>query len=513
VLISRSASPRIGLTHLTFQTSYLGVPFFDSAVQVHLDNLGRVWRFSQPPELRVVAQAVEPQLTAEQALAIALESLAPQEHVSLSNGQQQSGPERRTVFAAPGFPASASVSLTWFVHGEETLLAWQLYLDLGSTRAYSVVIDALDGRLLFSRGLVQQERPHGMVFRAPDRPSPLNGPQTPEPWTGWPASHGACPPEVYPQQFRSGDLRERCWVRDQQTEGNNAEACLDLDGDNLCDARALGPQAGFSFVFRDSFHRADDPAPDANAALSNAFYWANTIHDWLYRLGFDEAAGNFQGDNFGRGGTAGDAVRIDIHDAASVNNATFMTPPDGFAPRMELGLFTGLQRDTAFDADILTHEYVHGLTIRLIGGPGNTNVLSLWQSGAMAEGWSDAYAASLTGDPVIGEYATRNQATGVRTVAYNNSPYTFGMFGALHPKVIPNSGGVMLQLPQVHQDGEIWATVLWDLRQALGRGDFEQALTAGLKLTPPRPSMLDARDAILQASQAGGMGGPGACAV
>ena len=174
-------------------------------------------------------------------------------------------------------------------------------------------------------------------------------------------------------------------------------------------------------------------------------------------------------------------------------------------------MFAGLRRDTAFDADILTHEYVHGLTSRLIGGPASVNGLALWQSGAMAEGWSDAYAASLTADPVIGEYASRNPTTGIRTVAYDNSPYTFGMFGTLRPTVIANSGGLLLGLPQVHSDGEIWATVLWELRQRLGRDDFEQVLTTALQLTPPRPSMLDARDAILQAAQAAGVGGTSGC--
>lgn len=500
----------MGLTHLTFRQTLQGIPLFDGELQVHLDDQGRIWRFTQPLRLTENPPA-EPKLTARQAIETALGNLLAGDSPPVAATTTGSGPERRTVFASPALASPAPVSLTWFVLPGEFLSAWQMYLDLGGRRVYSIVIDARDGRLLFSRNLVRQERPAGLVFRAADRASPLKGPQTTEPFTGWPASHGDCPPEVYPQQFRSGSQRERCWVRDQQTEGNNVEACLDLDGNNLCDARALAAQDRFSFPFSDSFDQGNDPAPDRSAALANAFYWANALHDWLYRLGFDEAAGNFQADNFGRGGAAGDAVRVDLQDPAVLNNATFTTAPDGIAPRMELGLFSGLRRDTAFDADILTHEYVHGLTTRLIGGPASTNGLSLWQSGAMAEGWSDSYAASLTADPVVGEYASRNPASGIRTVAYDNSPYTFGMFGTLRPTVIANSGGLLLGLPQVHRDGEIWATVLWELRQSLGRDDFEQVLTTALKLTPRRPSMLDARDAILQAAQAGSVGGTNNC--
>ena len=45
-----------------------------------------------------------------------------------------------------------------------------------------------------------------------------------------------------------------------------------------------------------------------DAAVTNLFYWNNTIHDVMYGYGFDEAAGNFQTNNYGRGGTSGDYV-------------------------------------------------------------------------------------------------------------------------------------------------------------------------------------------------------------
>ena len=43
----------------------------------------------------------------------------------------------------------------------------------------------------------------------------------------------------------------------------------------------------------------------ADAAATNLFYWANRAHDLHYRYGFDEAAGNFQQSNLGRGGVGG----------------------------------------------------------------------------------------------------------------------------------------------------------------------------------------------------------------
>ena len=42
------------------------------------------------------------------------------------------------------------------------------------------------------------------------------------------------------------------------------------------------------------------------SAETSLFFGANFVHDFFYDLGFDEAAGNFQADNFGRGGVGGD---------------------------------------------------------------------------------------------------------------------------------------------------------------------------------------------------------------
>ena len=73
------------------------------------------------------------------------------------------------------------------------------------------------------------------------------------------------------------------------------------------------------------------------AAVTNLFYWNNVIHDVLYGYGFDEKSGNFQFNNFGpNAGKGGDPVRAEAQDGSGRNNANFATPPDGFAPRMQM---------------------------------------------------------------------------------------------------------------------------------------------------------------------------------
>jgi hypothetical protein len=54
---------------------------------------------------------------------------------------------------------------------------------------------------------------------------------------------------------------------------------------------------------------------------------------------------------------------------------------------------------------------------------------------------------------------------------------------------------------EVHNDGEVWAATLWDLRTQLGAATTDLLVLNGMKFTPVSPSFLNARDGILQADQ------------
>jgi hypothetical protein len=53
--------------------------------------------------------------------------------------------------------------------------------------------------------------------------------------------------------------------------------------------------------------------------------------------------------------------------------------------------------------------------------------------------------------------------------------------------------------PEVHSSGEVWAQTLWDIRKALGHNVADSVITRGMSLSANDPSMLDMRNAILQA--------------
>ncbi|ACG74245.1 protease-associated PA domain protein [Anaeromyxobacter sp. K] len=122
--------------------------------------------------------------------------------------------------------------------------------------------------------------------------------------------------------------------------GNNVNAYLDADANNR-------PDRGGTAVTDGNFLTAADltaqPSTSGNRAVAvqNLFYLNNVIHDVLYVHGFDEAAGNFQDSNFGRGGKERDSVNAEAQDGGGTDNANFATPTDGRSPRMQMYLWNG----------------------------------------------------------------------------------------------------------------------------------------------------------------------------
>ncbi len=278
--------------------------------------------------------------------------------------------------------------------------------------------------------------------------------------------------------------------------------------------------------------------PDSQrGALVQAFYTINWFHDRMAAFGFDEASGNFQQVNLlGQGGLAGDRVAADIQNSGS-NNGSFSTPADGAGPgRLEISLFTGPtpDRDSALDAGIVLHELTHGMTHRLVGNGSGL----LWDvARSMGEGWSDFFALALlnptAADAIDGRYVfapwvtyklgvlTDNYVYGFRRFPYGgdvaSNPLTFADLdtvtadesGGIAPSPLNiGAGGAM----EVHNAGTVWAQTLWDVRAriiadpagangdvATGNESMLQLVTDALKMTPPNPSLIDGRDALIAA--------------
>jgi len=308
------------------------------------------------------------------------------------------------------------------------------------------------------------------------------------------------------------------------TRGNNTITVDDIDDNNTGGQTANG---GAGLVFNFPFDQTQTQAGIPNipffsaanrsldAAITNTFYWTNIIHDITYQYGFDEASGNFQQNNYGNGGVGNDQVLGDVQDGSGTCNANFGTPPEGNAPRMQM--FSCGNNDGDYDNLVIIHEYAHGISTRLTGGSANSGSLNNQEQ--QGEGWSDYYGYMYTMDA---SNATSNRAVGTFLIAQGPNgngirsfPYSPNM--GVNPQTyqsminLGNGGGVA-----PHAVGEIWATMLYDLTQALiaehgfdpdlyngtGGNNISLALvTEGLKLQPASPGFVDSRDAILLADQ------------
>lgn len=121
--------------------------------------------------------------------------------------------------------------------------------------------------------------------------------------------------------------------------GNNVAAYLDSDANNAPDSGGSAVSGG---NFLTAAELAVSPTTTGNKAVAvqNLFYLNNRLHDFLYAAGFTEANGNFQVDNFSKGGLGNDPVQAEAQDGSGTDNANFSTPSDGSKPRMQMYLWS-----------------------------------------------------------------------------------------------------------------------------------------------------------------------------
>ena len=365
----------------------------------------------------------------------------------------------------------------------ESRLAWHVVAEIGPDEWYEILLDAYTGELLLRHNLYLFEAQGTVYTEAPDK-----GARQLVSFVGDTAINTAAG-----------------WMGTSTvTTGNNVESYLDRDANNAPDntsgnGLSVGHASAANQDFTFPFSTAVDPRTQQAAVVTNLFYFNNIMHDFSYNLGFTETSRNFQVNNFGRGGLGNDSVRAEAQDGSGTNNANFATPPDGSRPRMQQYLFTSPNpdRDSSVDGDVVFHEYGHGISNRLIGN--GSTALSGIQSGAMGEGWSDYWAITINNDGAVGEYVTNNP-NGIRRAAYTV------------PAAAVHNSYSDLQSSSVHNDGEVWAATLWDLRTQLGAATTDRLVLNGMKFTPNRPSFLNARDGIVQADQ-NLFGGANRCAI
>ena len=510
-----------GVTHLTLQQQIGGIEIFQAAMTMHLDREGAILAASgelMPGAARGINLS-QPKIPAVEALRKAAEQSGSEVKEQPALILSPNGADLRQEFAAGlSFDRDVRARLIYFaLAAEQVRLAWEFVVWMRETSdVYLILIDAEQNTLLFRQNLTNYEenplRPHGLVYTQ-DSPRP-DVPHTSD-----------SPPTVERQDlpfnathfndvtiFQPSDPHYDWWagIPADGLISNNTDVRLDHDTppDQPDLPRLLVPDGNFSFPVDLTI----DPTAATNpqAAQVNLFYWINRYHDILYSFGFNEAAGNFQTNNLGLGGLGNDAVIGDAQDGFGTNNANFVTLPDGQPGRVQMFLWTTAspRLDGSFDQGVIIHEMTHGVSNRLVG---NAFGLSGFQGVSMGEGWSDFLSLVLLrkeqDDPnavySVAGYLFNDYARGSRRY-----PYSTNM--QINPLTFKN----LVDMPEVHAGGEIWCSMLWEMRALLiGRYGFRegqrqtlQLVIDGLKMTPSFPTFIDARDAILLADRVNNQG-------
>ena len=681
------------MRHVYLQQNLRGLPVWNALATVNVTADGRVLnpgnRFFGRLASRTAGQSAR--RNAVQAGVSAFNFLELKMKQPLRAIANRGGPSQRATLSDAGVALSpVEAELVWYYARDidQLRLAWHLQIETRGAHEWDVFVDAVNGEPLAAKDRVVRDNitatagatatpaaPLGMLAAAGVlvAASPESPPAFPNvdgaSYTVYPfpfespsdggrrSVTGAANPTASP--FGWHDINGAAGPETTRTVGNNVDAYADQDGDNSPDVDSK-PDGGAGLNFSFPMTLAQAPLNYRDAAVTNLFYWSNIVHDITYGYGFTEVAGNFQFNNYGKGGLGSDSVMAETQDGSGTDNANFSTGPDGSAPRMQMyawlfpfpnvvnvsapGNIVGayiataagfgslysatgpkagslvlandgsgttsdgceplvgfpagaiamidrgsctfvvkvknaqnasasavvmvnniggdpiamggtdatitipsamisladgnklkpslpgtatiqangsppVPRDSDMDAGVIVHEYTHGISTRLTGGPSTASCLTNEEQ--MGEGWSDFVAASFTARASDVGSTRRGMAsylyyqplagTGLR-----NTPYSTDM--AINPA---NYAAVAstATISSPHGIGYVWNSMLWEmywnlvnrygfnpnLYQGWNTGGNNLALQLvmdGLKMQPCNPGFVDGRNAILAADVA-----------
>ncbi|MFN3445384.1 MAG: T9SS-dependent M36 family metallopeptidase [Bacteroidia bacterium] len=678
IITNQYTSKHNGVTHVYFRQKYQGIEVFNGVGSIHLKNNQTV-TFNQSfvKDIAVKAQALKVNVTPNTAMYATANHLALQAPAVLAKTTFPLVDNKLTLNDDAVSTEPINVQLYYYLTEAGTLkLAYNTnWLDAKTNNWWNVRVDAANGEvidknnwsvscnnqshhhattLVTTQSNIKQTTPNTLKKRsdgATYNALPL-GVESP--------NHGSRkllinPSDSFASPYGWHDTNAVAGAEYTITAGNNVYASEDKDNNNIA---GYSPDGGPNLAFDYPYDMLGSNKGNLNAAITNLFVWNNFMHDVMYHYGFDEESGNFQFNNYGRGGKGNDAVNADAQDGSGTGNANFATPADGQKPRMQMylwprtgvtlpapyvkmidnsrtdstlavlaafggktfdlirkelvlvndgstntlgctafvGDYTGkvvlidrgtcnfptkvrnaqnagavmvivvnlgtsapyqmtgtpssditipaimiskvagdslkarLLRDSVFvslnpdidfsgvyDSDfdnaVIAHEYGHGISNRLTGGPANSNCLTNQEQ--VGEGWSDFFGLVLTHGAMDSVERARGVGTwlsyqaingiGIRTYRYSRNMTTN-----------PSTYNYIKSASIPHGVGAVWCSMLYDLYWNLidkygydsnlysGTGGNNRALQLvidGLKLQPCNPGFVDARDAILAADK------------
>jgi extracellular elastinolytic metalloproteinase len=362
-------SEHTGVSHVYLRQRYQGIEVYNANINVNVASGGAVLSYGSDfvPNLAAAVNRTSPVLDATAAAQSAAASvdLIP---AGLSVLEQRVGIAQEVVLSGAGISLSPIVVKLIYQPVEGAVrLAWNVEIEEVTQRHWwSLRVDAETGALLSKDDYVDYDNfgaeprtatssinasangkgstttitnpgvDDGSSYRVFGLPleNPNHGPRSL-------VTEGA---DFSASPFGWHDTNGSGGAEFTITRGNNAHAYADTAGDGMPDPLSE-PDGGAGLDFDFPLDFSQEPLQYRPAAVTNLFYWNNIIHDVFYHYGFTEAAGNFQVNNYGRGGAGNDYVQAEAQDGTPnganppLNNANFGTPVDGSRPRMQMYLW------------------------------------------------------------------------------------------------------------------------------------------------------------------------------
>ncbi|WP_143473306.1 M36 family metallopeptidase [Flavilitoribacter nigricans] len=562
-LSSEHTSKISGITHFYFQQSYQGIPIHNAIGSIHLDPSGNIRHrnFQFYDALNQKIKTTRPAIDSERARAIALRNTGGAAERKGKSSFEKHDHIHQTPPPALRYVEDESGTL---------VLSYQVEVpaDPESDDRLVLWVDAENGREIrrYNRTLYCHFAPddHPLSASAPENVLEISETSTQNTTVSGSPAYYAFPLSVESplqgnrQLLAGSDIIDPVaspygWhgtgdgVEFAHTQGNNVYAYYaPLSTENPTPIPITRAPFTGTYLFGNvpspgnlnfNYRRNLDQLAANNFiedAVTNLFVRNNFLHDLLFNYGFDEAAGNFQTTNQSGAGLGNDHVLAQAQDGLGINQASFFTPADGESGRMRMFLWNtdlpNSTRDGSFDNLIISHEYAHGLSFRLVGGANNTTCLSNFEQGG--EGWSDFIGLMMTltdrnGDNRISENVLGEGVRAVGHFVLTQEETETGLRPRHYTTNMDCADGLCNEftyqdlelLAPPHGVGFLWCTMLWDMTWGLiDEYGFEDDLyntssTAGniralkivieaLKMTACSPSFIDMRDAIFAANNA-----------
>jgi Zn-dependent metalloprotease len=247
-----------GTVFLDYTQTVDGIKVFQGQVQVVVNKNGEVLSVREGFLVDHQQVRLRPALSEADGIAKAFEYAGKPIDASRLETLRSGSQLEMSRFANPIEPGFQEVlsELNVVRVGDASHLAWHVYVNVGPAESYEILVDAHNGELLLRNNLVSDAQ--GTVYtRSPN------------------------------QGARQLVFFQNSWLGTSVVStGNNVDACIDADHNTVCDptsgngllnGRSYAPNQDFTFPFS----TPGDPRLYPAAVVTNLFYFANYMHDFL----------------------------------------------------------------------------------------------------------------------------------------------------------------------------------------------------------------------------------------